>query len=279
MTEENLAVSDNSEDEPQNDNQEQETLLKVENAPQEEQAQEPEPMPHLETDEDVEDQIDWGERPSWIPETLWTDKDGPDVEGAFRELEKVNKDYKELRTKMSQGLHKAPKDGNYATDVFKEANVADDDEVKNSYVELAKKHGISQEAFNDMASLYFDAVGAAEDFARTSIEEEKSKLGRNADSIISETSAWLNKLSSSGVLSNDEIESVANASTNATFIKALNKIRQSYNEAPIPANEIQEGNQPDRAELDSMVADPRYGKDMAYTKKVEEAFYKAYGEA
>lgn len=276
MTEEALAASDNSEQEPQNDNQESETLLNL-NQQQEQTTQEPDPMPHLASEED--EKIDWGERPTWIPENLWSADDGPDVEGAFKALEKVNKDYKELRTKMSQGLHKAPKDGEYARDVFIQANVAEDDEVMTSYIDLAKKHGISQEAFNDMASLYFDAVGAAEDFAKTSIEEEKGKLGRNADRIISETSAWLTKLSSSGVLSNNELESIANASTNATFITALNKIRQSYNEAPIPANEIQEGNQPDRAELDSMVADPRYGKDMTYTRKVEEAFYKAYGEA
>jgi len=277
MTEEALAASDNSEQEPQNDNQESETLLNLNQQQEEETTQEPDPMPHLASEED--EKIDWGERPTWIPEDLWSADDGPDVEGAFKALEKVNKDYKELRTKMSQGLHKAPTDGEYARDVFTQANEAEDDEVMTSYIDLAKKHGISQEAFNDMASLYFDAVGAAEDFAKTSIEEEKGKLGRNADRIISETSAWLTKLSSSGVLSNNELESIANASTNATFITAINKIRQSYNEAPIPANEIQEGNQPDRAELDSMVADPRYGKDMTYTKKVEEAFYKAYGEA
>lgn len=277
MTDETLADSDNSEQEPQNDNQETETLLNINKEPaQDEQSKEPDPMPHLSSEQAEEDPIDWGERPNWIPENLWSDDDGPDVESAFNELSKVTKDYKELRTKMSQGLHKAPKDGEYAIELFAEANVPEDDEMLIGYKDLAKKHGISQEAFNDFASLYFDGSGAAQDLAEISIQEEKQKLGRNADRIITETSTWLTKLSSAGVINDAETEAIANASNNANFITALNKIRQSYNESPIPAIEIQEGNKIDRAELDAMVADERYGKDMAYTKKVEDAFYAAF---
>jgi hypothetical protein len=277
MTDETLAASDNSDQEPQNDNQETETLLNIKKEPvQDEQSKEPDPMPHLSSEQVEEDPIDWGERPSWIPDNLWSDDDGPDVEAAFNELSKVNKDYKELRTKMSQGLHKPPKDGEYATELFSEANVAEDDEMLTGYKDLAKKHGISQDAFNDFASLYFDGAGAAQDLAETSIQEEKQKLGRNADRIITETSTWLTKLSSAGVINDAETEAIANASSNASFITALNKIRQSYNEAPIPAIDIQEGNKVDRAELDAMVADERYGKDMSYTKKVEDLFIERY---
>ena len=153
MTDETLAASDNSEEEPQNDNQEQETLLTLNQEEQQEETTESEPMPHISSEETDEDPIDWGERPNWIPENLWSKDDGPDVEGAFNELSKVTKDYKELRTKMSQGLHKAPKDGEYATELFSEANVPEDDEMLTGYKDLAKKHGISQEAFNDFASL------------------------------------------------------------------------------------------------------------------------------
>jgi hypothetical protein len=277
MTDEALAGSDNSEQEPQSDNQETETLLNIKADNNEEvSAAEPEPMPHISSDDNQDDPEDWGERPDFIPEQFWSEKEGPDIEGAFEELNKLNKDYKELRTKMSQGLHKAPKDGEYATDIMTEANVPSDDEMLSGYLDLAKKHGISQDAFNDFASLYFDAAGAANDFAQTSIQEEKGKLGRNADKIITETSTWLTKLSTAGVINDQETEAIANASTNASFITALNKIRQSYNESPIPAIDIQEGNKHDRAELDAMVADERYGKDMVYTKKVEDLFVERY---
>ena len=75
------------------------------------------------------------------------------------------------------------------------------------------------------------------------------------------------------------MEAIANASNNASFITGLNKIRQSYNEAPIPTIDIQEGNTMTRSDLDSMVADPRYGVDMNYTNQVEREFMKAFGEA
>jgi hypothetical protein len=71
---------------------------------------------------------------------------------------------------------------------------------------------------------------------------------------------------------------LAAAATSANFVKALNKIRDSYGEKSIPAVEIQEGNAYSRADLDALVADPRYGKDMSYTKQVERKFMEFFGE-
>ncbi len=59
------------------------------------------------------------ERPDFWPENFWSDADGPDVEA-------LAKSYNELRTKFSQGQHKAPKDGKYNLEAFKAANVPDD---------------------------------------------------------------------------------------------------------------------------------------------------------
>ena len=276
MNDENLAVSDNSEEntnEPQTDNQEQSNLLNIkvdEETPAE--GQEPEAMPHLETQEAEEEPIDWGDRPDWIPQQFWSDKDGPDVEGVF-------KAYNEIRTKMSQGLHKAPKDGNYAMDVMTDAGVPEDDEMLQGYLEVAKKHGISQDAFNEIAQMYMQGMNDMTQMAQTTRQEEMAKLGRGADKIIQETERWLTKLGRSGVLNSNEVEALADASSNGYFINAINKIRQSYNESPIPTLDVQEGAAYTRADLDAMVADPRYGKDMAYTNQVEREFMKAFGEA
>jgi len=272
MSDEKLAVSDNSE-EPQTDNQEQETLLNPTIEPQQSENQEPEAMPHLEPEEDPDENIDWGDRPEWIPQQFWDETEGPDVEGVF-------KSYNELRAKMSAGLHKAPKDGAYDTAVLSDAGISGEDEMLTEFVDIAKESGISQDTFNKMASLYLNSVGAAEELAQTNIAEERAKLGRNADRVIEETDKWLTKLGSSGVLNKEEVEAMANASNNAFFITAINKIRQSYNETPIPTIDIQEGVNMTRQELDAMVADPRYGVDMNYTQQVEREFIKAYpGEA
>lgn len=276
MNDENLAVSDNSEEntnEPQTDNQEQSNLLNIkvdEETPAE--GQEPEAMPHLQAEEAEEEPIDWGDRPDWIPQQFWSDNDGPDVEGVF-------KAYNEIRTKMSQGLHKAPKDGEYAMDVMTEAGVPEDDEMLQGYLDVAKKHGISQDAFNEIAEMYMQGMTQMTQAAETTRQEEMAKLGKGADKIIDETERWLTKLGRSGVLNNNEVEALADASSNGHFINAINKIRQSYNESPIPTLDVQEGAAYTRSDLDSMVADPRYGKDMAYTNQVEREFMKAFGEA
>lgn len=276
MNEENLAVRDNLEEtstEPQTDNQEQSNLLNIkteEEAPQE--GQEPDSMPHLETQESEEEPIDWGDRPDWIPQQFWSNDDGPDVEGVF-------KAYNEIRNKMSQGLHKAPKDGEYAMDVMTEAGVPEDDEMLQGYVEAAKKHGISQDAFNEIAQMYMQGMTDMAQAAQTTRQEEMAKLGRGGEKVIEETERWLTKLGRSGVLNSNEVEALANASSDGYFINAINKIRQSYNESPIPTADIQEGAAYTRSDLDSMVADPRYGKDMAYTNQVEREFMKAFGEA
>ena len=276
MNDENLAVSDNSEEntnEPQTDNQEQSNLLNIKvDEETSAEGQETEVMPHLQAEEAEEEPIDWGDRPDWIPQQFWSDSDGPDVEGVF-------KAYNEIRTKMSQGLHKAPKDGEYAMDVMTEAGVPEDDEMLQGYLDVAKKHGISQDAFNEIAQMYMQGMTQMTQAAETTRQEEMAKLGKGADKIIDETERWLTKLGRSGVLNNNEVEALADASSNGHFINAINKIRQSYNESPIPTLDVQEGAAYTRSDLDSMVADPRYGKDMAYTKQVEREFMKAFGEA
>lgn len=276
MNDEALAVSDNSEvSEPQSDNQaeaQQETLLNPTIEAQDDTPIEEGTVPHTEQTEQEDEAVDWGDRPEWIPQQFWSDDDGPDVEGVF-------KAYNEIRTKMSQGLHKAPKDGKYAMDVMSEAGIDDGDEMLEGYVELAQKHGISQDAFNEIASLYLNTMGEMNDNVQTTVAEERAKLGRNADRVIAETDRWLTKMGSSGVISQDEMEAIANASTNANFISGLNKIRQSYNEIPIPTIDMQESGSMTRSDLDDMVADPRYGQDKNYTRKVEQEFMRFFGEA
>ena len=276
MNDEALAVSDNSEaTEPQSDNQaeaKQETLLNPTIEAQDDTPLEDGTVPHTDQPEGEDEAIDWGDRPEWIPQQFWSEDDGPDVEGVF-------KAYNEIRTKMSQGLHKAPKDGEYAMDVMSDAGIEEGDEMADGYLELAKKHGISQDAFNEIASLYFNSVGEMSDNVQTTIAEEKAKLGRNADRVIAETDRWLTKMGTSGVISQDEMEAIANASSNASFISGLNKIRQSYNEMPIPSIDTQEGMSMTRQDRDDMVADPRYGVDKAFTRGVEQKFMQFFGEA
>jgi len=234
--------------------------------------------PHLEPDPNDAKQVVEDEeeiefvRPEFFPENFWSEDDGPDVEG-------LAKAYSELRAKMSAGKHKAPKDGKYDVTSLKDKGVPDDDPMLKDFVGLAKEQGLSQDQFDQLVSLYSDHIGALEEKIQVNREQEMKKLGRNADKVIQSTEQWLTKLHNAGTLNNDELEAMGKASNNAAFISALHKIRASYMETDIPGIEMQENQKVSMSDVQSMMADPKYGKDAAFTKKVEDMVYAMYGEA
>ena len=66
---------------------------------------------------------------------------------------------------------------------------------------------------------------------------------------------------------------------NATFINAMNKIRRSYGESDIPsASASMDVGATTLDEIQEMMADPRYGEDMAYTSRIEKKVYELHGE-
>ena len=207
------------------------------------------------------------ERPDYWPENFWSDAEGPDVEA-------LAKSYTELRAKFSQGQHKAPKDGKYNTETFKAANVPDDDPVLQSYLATAKELGLSQDAFEKIAKSYLDNVTGALEKIQVDREAELKKLGNRADDIIKANNQWLGKLGRS-ILNEAELNAVAQASTSAAFVSALNKIRQASGEMAIPTAGVATDQSVSRDDLYAMVGDPRYGKDMAFTRKVERMFAEA----
>jgi len=111
------------------------------------------------------------------------------------------------------------------------------------------------------------------------VQREMDKLGKNADKVIQAMSQWLGKLQNSGVLTSEETEALANAAQSADVIRAYNKLREISGERSIPAIDIQESGAMTKADLDAMVGDPRYGKDMRYTQQVEQKFMEFFGEA
>ncbi|HEY7804222.1 MAG TPA: hypothetical protein VIC30_07290 [Orrella sp.] len=238
-------------------------------------APEEQAMPHMAEVEETpianDNEIDWGDRPDWMPENFWDEKDGPDLEG-------IAQAYQELRTKMSQGKHKAPKDGKYDISSLKDHGVPEDDALLGQFSKFAAENGLSQEQFEQIADMYVNNVGELFEKVNFDREQELQKLGPKGDKVVAGLNSWLGKLANSGTLSQEEVDAVASAATNANYIKALNKIRASYGEQTIPDVGIQEGKATTRADLDAMVGDERYGKDMHYTQQVERKFMEFFGE-
>lgn len=239
-------------------------------APQEDQN-----VPHMaQTEEKLvegDGDIDWGDRPEWMPENFWDEKDGPD-------LEALAKSYQEMRSKMSAGKHKAPKDGAYDIASLKDHGVEDDDPLLNEFKGFAKENGLSQDQFDQITQMYVQHVNEMMGETETNREAEMAKLGPKGEKIVGSLNQWLTKLGTSGALSHEEVDAIASKADSAQFIMALNKIRASYGEQPIPDVAVQEGAGTTRADLDAMVADPRYGKDMHYTNTVERKFMEFFGE-
>lgn len=231
-------------------------------------------IPHLEGQqteqaaEETEEKEEWV-RPDYWPEQFWSDDEGPDVE-------KLAKSYQELRAKMSQGKHKAPADGKYDLGIFKSAGVDEKDELLQKYVDKAKDLGMSQDAFEEMAKLYMEEVGAAFEQIAVNRDAELKKLGPKANDILKANNQWLTKLSR-GVLTQAETDAIVKASGSAAFVSALNKIRQASGEMAIPTDAAVVGDgAPSKEDLYAMVGDPRYGKDMQFTRKVEAMFAQAF---
>ena len=208
------------------------------------------------------------ERPDWYPEKFWNEDEGPD-------LENLVKSYNELQKKFSQGKHKAPEE--YDVSAFQEANIPEDDELFNTYKDWAKQNGISQAAFEELASKFVDMAGNEAQQAEVSYQEEYKKLGNNADAIIKSMSEWGQSLVRKGVWGNDDFEEFKIMGGTAQGIRALQKIRSYYGDRSIPIEVGQPEGAPSKEELTAMVGKPEYLNDPTYRAKVEKMFEKMYG--
>lgn len=265
MADETLTVEGDNQEAPNDDNQ---SLLNVK--PSEESSEEYEAPPHVESDE-PEAESEPVEKPEYIEDQFWNAEKGE------LDAEKLATSYKELRAKMSAGKHKAPADGKYSVDEL--GDIDAEDPMLADFLDIAKDEGFSQDQFERLTKFYLESQGALEEEIKYRKDEEISKLGRNAEKIIASMDSWLQKFGTAGTLNNDELEAIANASNNATFINAMNKIRRSYGEADIPpASASMDVGATTLDEIQEMMADPRYGVDMAYTSRIEKKVYELHGE-
>jgi hypothetical protein len=220
---------------------------------------------HLETDAAPQDAAETQEpeRPEWLPEKF---KTGEDLAGAYAELQK----------KFSQGKHKAPE--NYDTSVFEEAGIGDDDPLYNVYRDWAKENGISQAAFEGLASTFIGMATEEADAGEISFKEEYEKLGPNADLTIKSMTDWASGLVRKGVWSDDDFEEFKIMGGTAQGLRALQKIRSYYGDKPVPIDVSPTSDAPSKDELMAMVGNPEYQTNPAYRAKVEKMFENVFGK-
>lgn len=279
MTNETEAVAAENQEASENENQGLLNPTVTEEDTEENQNVEESSINHLTSTDDEEPTVkaaeeeekkEAAEKPENVIDAHW-DKDKGEIK-----VEELSKSYQELRNKMATGKHKPPKDGQYTTDFVE--GLEPDDPMMTDFVEIAKQNNMSQELLEELTGFYLKSQEGLEEQITFKQEEELKKLGNNSEAIIKSTNNWLGKFQSSGTLAKEEVEAIANASTNAAFISGLNKIRRSYGEQTIPSADIQEVDTTTMSDIETLMADKRYGVDANFTKSVEKKVYNLHGE-
>lgn len=206
------------------------------------------------------------ERPDFWPEKFWKkDANEPDLEG-------ISKSYLELEKQFRAGKHKAPDGGKYQMP----EGLKEDDPITQAYVGWAAKYGISQQAFEDLAGQIVSMGGAQAEEVQRTIQQEREALGPNAEAIISNMATWGRGMVSKGIWSKEDFEEFKVWGGTANGIKALMKLRETY-EGRVPVQSAPPESGMSDEELHQMVANPEYKSNPAYRAKVEKLFEKRYG--
>ena len=203
------------------------------------------------------------EKPEFISSNFWNEEKGE------VDIEALAKSQADLRKQISQGKHKAPKDGVYDLDAFGET--ADDDPVKAHVLSWAKDNGISQAGLDDLVGKVVEMGVMGEQSYKADLEKERKELGPNADARINGMVKWASSLVNKGIWGNDDFEEFKVMGGTAKGIAALEKIRASY-EGRVPTETIPVEGAPSKDELYAMVGDEKYKNDPVYRAKVEKAF-------
>ena len=110
-------------------------------------------------------------RPEYLPENFWNADKGE------ADLEAMSKSWSDLRKQISQGKHKAPADGKYDLKALGENPEANP--LTQTLLEMAKEEGLSQTAFDKLASSI-----AAQAVPEIDTQAELKALGPNGQAEI-----------------------------------------------------------------------------------------------
>jgi len=203
------------------------------------------------------------ERPEYISSNFWNEEKGE------VDIEALAKSQADLRKQISQGKHKAPKDGVYDTASF--GDTPDDDPVKSHVLDWAKENGISQTGLDELVGKVTEMGVMGEQTYKADLAAERKALGPNADARINGMVKWASGLVQKGIWGNDDFEEFKIMGGTAKGISALEKIRSTY-EGNLPIETIPVEGAPSKDELYDLVKDPKYQTDATYRAKVEKAF-------
>lgn len=212
-----------------------------------------------------------------ITENFWDkDKKEPDV---FAILKAAT----DLRKQVSED--NSPENGVYAINIPKEfqdkLEANPDDPLYKDFCAFAKKHRVSQEAFDEITHAYYkmiyDGIKNSESEEDTFYSQEadklKEKFGNRIDKIKTRID---NFMANSGITDPDILNELAFMLTSVGGISTLDYLLGLRGEPMPDINGTSRAGVLSLEELRAMQADPRYLTDKAFQKRVEEGYKALY---
>lgn len=236
-------------------------MLNVNGQPEAE-AQEEAPIPlHDEPAAETQEQAEPLERPDNFPAKFWTDE-GPDID-------KLAKSYTELEKQFKAGKHKAPEE--YDISPLVDQGLDQDDPTMDIFKDWAKENGVSQAAFEELASKVLQASASEQEAYEIDRQQEMGKLGERAQEKIEMAERLLVR----APLTNDEREAIAYSLNSADAINAFLKYHQAITNEGIPVTPAVNTPSITREDLEAAIADPRWKTDAGFRSKIEKQWMQA----
>lgn len=204
------------------------------------------------------------ERPDWLPENFWNADKGE------ANYESMAKSWSDMRKLVSTGKHKPPEGGKYDTSVL--GDDAANNPLSDTVLDWAKEHGVSQASFDDLVTKLKSKTSEIQGASAIDTQAELKALGPNANAVVDGMVNWARSLVNKGVWGADDFEEFKIMGGTANGIRALMKLRESY-EGRVPLDVAPNEGAPSKDDLYQMVSDPRYKTDPAYRQKVEKMFH------
>ena len=222
------------------------------------------------------------ERPEYVPEKFWNkDTNEINVEDlsiSYNALEKkLGSRTEDLSKQIRDDIEKERLSSAPETYEIKSPELPDNVQLDINpempllqwWQELAKSKGLSQDEFNSGIK----AFAENEVNALPNQEEEMKLLGENSKERVESADLWAKKN-----LSPEGYEAVAELASTAMGVKVIEEVMKLTKDAPMPQTETRIDVEPDKIDLRSMMADPRYWKDgekdPAYIRKVTDLYEK-----
>lgn len=147
----------------------------------------------------------------------------------FKTTEDLEAGYKELTKKLTESGKIAPEKYELSLPEGLQLADADNDPLLKSFSEVAKKHNLNNDAYNDLIALKLQADAESV----PNFENEMAKLGDNAQQLVSGLDNYLKSN-----LSADEYNVALNVATTAEGVLLLDKLRKMGESTKLPGDNV-----------------------------------------